>query len=371
MVALLDMDAFFASVECARNPFLSGKPVAVIGWGRRTAISSANYVAKKFGVRTGMAPQMAEKLCPNLVLVKADFAEYESISLDIESLVCKFFPIYIRSSIDEFYIDLNIANPIERLKRLKQEIFQKHRLTCSIGVAPNPILSKIASETCKPNGFKMVGREQILPFVQHLPISVIPGVGQKTEEYLKRMNVETVGDLIEFSKTPSAPESIKDLVSSLLSEDFDRKEFFRRKPPKSFSHMKTFDLDVSENYTLKQVAIYLLYRAYLRMVREGYGAKTVSLIVKHAKSGAVSCSKSLSHWSNDFLKFTELLDSIFSRTVGEGPVRMLGVSLSDVKPMDTLQLHLFRDSEKIMKAFQLKGVEISSRLFMRKVSRCL
>ncbi len=367
----MDMDAFFASVECARNPFLSGKPVAVIGWGKRTAISSANYVAKKFGVRTGMAPQMAKKLCPNLVLVKADFAEYESISLDIESLVCKFFPIYIKSSIDEFYIDLNIANSIERLKRLKQEIFQKHRLTCSIGVAPNPILSKIASETCKPNGFKMVGREQILSFVQHLPISVIPGVGQKTEEYLKRMNVETVGKLIEFSKTPSAPESIKDLVSSLLSEDFDRKEFFRRKPPKSFSHMKTFDLDVSENYTLKQVAIYLLYRAYLRMVREGYGAKTVSMIIKYAKSGAVSCSKSLSHWSNDFLKFTELLDSIFSRTVGEGPVRMLGVSLSDVKPMDAVQLHLFRNSEKIMKAFQLNGVEISSRLFMRKVSRCL
>lgn len=371
MVALLDMDAFFASVECARNPFLNGKPVAVIGWGKRTAISSANYVAKKFGVKTGMAPQIAKKLCPNLVLVKADFAEYESISLDIESLVCKFFPIYIRSSIDEFYIDLNIANPIERLKRLKQEIFQKHRLTCSIGVAPNPILSKIASETCKPNGFKMVDKEQILPFVQHLPISVIPGVGQKTEEYLKRMNVETVGNLIEFSKTPSAPESIKDLVSSLLSEGFDRKEFFRRKPPKSFSHMKTFDLDVSENYTLKQVAIYLLYRAYLRMVREGYGARTISLIVKSAKSGTVSCSRSLSDWSNDFLKFTELLDSIFSRTVGEAPVRMLGVSLSDVKPMDTLQLHLFRDSEKIMKAFRLSGVEISSKLFMRKVSRCL
>ncbi|AJC74862.1 hypothetical protein AJ81_08410 [Pseudothermotoga hypogea DSM 11164 = NBRC 106472] len=371
MVALLDMDAFFASVECVRNPFLGGKPVAVIGWGKRTAISSVNYIAKKFGIKTGMAPQMAKKLCPNLVLVKADFAEYESISLDIESLVCRFFPIYVRSSIDEFYIDLNITNPIERLRRLKQEIFQKHRLTCSIGVAPNPVLSKIASEMCKPDGFKVVDKEQILPFVQHLPISVIPGVGQKTEEYLKRMKVETVKDLIEFSKTSFAPDSVKDLVSSLLSEDFDRKEFFRRKPPKSFSHMKTFDLDVSESYTLKQVAIYLLYRAYLRMVREGYGARTVSLIVKSAKSGTVSCSKSLSDWSNDFLKFTELLDSILSRVIGDAPVRMLGVSLSDVKPMDAVQLHLFRDSEKIMRAFQLSGVEISSKLFMKKVSRCV
>lgn len=369
MVALLDMDAFFASIECARNPYLKGRPVAVIGWGKRTAISSANYIAKNFGVKTGMAPQIAKRLCPELVLVKADFAEYEAISLDIETIVCTYFPIYIRSSIDEFYIDLNIANPIERLKKLKQEIFRKHHLTCSIGVAPNPILSKIACEECKPNGFLIIEKDQVLSFIQRLPVSVIPGVGKKTEEYLKRMNVENIGELIRFSQLTLAPESIKELVSSILNEDFDRKEFFKKKPPKSFSHMKTFDVDVSDKHVLREVAIYLLYRAYLRMIREGYGAKTISLVVKHAKLGTVSCSKSLNDWTNDFLRLTELLDSILSRAIDEGPVRMLGVYLSDVRSMNTIQLQLFRDCEKIMRALRTNGVEISSRLFMKKVSR--
>lgn len=368
MVALVDMDAFFASIECARNPFLKDKPVAVIGWGRRTAISSANYIAKQFGVKTGMAPQIARKLCPELILVKADFAEYESVSLNIESLVCKYFPVYIRSSIDEFYIDLNVAHPIERLKRLKREIFQTHRITCSIGVAPNPALSKIASEMCKPNGFMVIEKDQVSSFLQGLPVSLVPGVGKKTEEHLKRMKIETVGDLIEFCKDPSSPESIRQIVSSLLSENFDRKEFFKKKPPKSFSHMKTFDFDVSDKNILKHVALYLLYRSYLRMIREGYGAKTVSLIVRYAKYGTFSCSKSLSSWSNDFLSFVEVLEFMLSRGIEETPVRMLGVSLGDVKSMGAIQLHLFRDCEKIMKALQLNGVEISSKLFLKKVS---
>lgn len=368
MVALIDMDAFFAMIESARNRFLNGKPVAVIGWGKRTAISSVNYLAKRCGVKVGMAPQMARKVCPNVILVKADFAEYESVSLGIENLINEEFPNYIRYSIDEFFIDLNIPHAIEKLQRIKKHIYERYRITCSIGVAPNPILSKMACEASKPNGFLIIQKDQIKEFVDTLQVSAIPGIGSKTQSYLNKMNIYSVKELIEFVKKGSASRTLRELVDSLLSEDFDRKNFFKRTPPKSFGHMKTFDVNVSDRLSMKEIGFYLLYRTFLRMVREGYSAKTISVIIRYAKFDYVSCSKTLKNWCSDFITLSKALETILDRTFNEEPARMLGVSLSNLKPVVSNQLELFSNPERLLKAMSIKNTEISSMLFLKKLA---
>lgn len=368
MVALLDMDAFFAMIESVRNPFLKGKPVAVIGWGKRTAVSSVNYKAKKLGVTVGMSPHMAKKTCPDVILVKADFAEYESISYGIERLVNREFPRYIRYSIDEFYIDLNLSRPMEKLHRLKRDIYEMYKLTCSVGVAPNPILSKIACERSKPNGFLVVKKDHIERFIEHLPVSIVPGVGEKTQKYLKKMNISTVKELIEFSKKGFSSRSLNDIVDSLTVINFNRKEFFKRRPPKSFGHMKTLDVNISNPLHLKEISFYLLYRSFLRMIRGGYKAKTVSLIIRYAKYDTISCSKTLRNWSSDFITLSKVIEILFDRVFSGEDVRMIGVSLSNLKSLTSIQLGLF-NSDKFLEAISIKNVEISSRLFLKEYGK--
>gem|GEM_PF-432723 len=368
VVALLDMDAFFAMIECRRNTFLLDKPVAIIGWGKRTAVSSVNYLAKKCGVKVGMAPQMARKICPNIVLVKADFAEYESISMGIENIIDREFPRYIRYSIDEFFIDLNIPHSFEKLHRVKADIRRRYGLTCSIGVAANPVLSKIACEMSKPDGFLIVQKDQISTFLEKLEVSVIPGIGVKTQSYLQKMSIYSVKELVEFVRKGFGCRTLNELVDSLFAEDFDRKEFFKKKPPKSFGHMKTLDVNVSDLVTLKEIGFYLLYRSFLRMVREGYSAKTISLILKYAKSGNISCSKTLKDWCSDFTKLSKVVEMLLEGMFNGEPVRMLGVSLSNLKLCASNQLELFSNPEKFLKAVSVKNLEISSRLFLKKVA---
>ncbi len=364
MVALLDMDSFFAMIEIVRNPFLKDKPVAIIGWGERTAISSMNYAAKRYGVKVGMPPHMAKSLCPQIVFVKADFAEYESISLGIENLLCERFPIYIRYSIDEFFIDLNVPRYLERLIELKKEIKRQYKLTCSIGISPNPVLSKIACEFSKPDGFLIVEKEKISEFLQDLDVSSIPGIGRKTQEYLRKIKINRVKELVDFAKRSVCPKTLAELVESIFTIDFDRKEFFKKKPPKSFGHMKTLDVNITSLSQIKEIGFYLLYRAFLRMIREGYRARTVSLILRYHKFQTISLSRSLKEWSSNFLRFAKVLEMLIESAFNYEPVRMLGVSLSNLKPFSVEQLELFSNHEKLLKAMSVKNLEISSKLFL-------
>lgn len=365
MVALLDMDAFFASLECARNPFLKEKPVAVIGWGKRTAINSVNYIAKNLGAKIGMAPEMAKKICKNLVFVKADFEYYEESSLKIEEIIERTFPCYIRNSIDEFFIDLNIPNALQRLLEVKEQIFNETGATCTVGVAPNPILSKVVCEISKPNGFRILQPQETENFFKEIKISFVPGIGKKTSQYLEKQGVETLSDLINFSKNSFCPTFVKEIAQSLTIVDFDRKEFFKKNPPKSLGHMKTLDSNVENINTLKEICYYLTYRTLLRMIRDGYKAKTVSLIIRYARYQTVSVSKTLSEPTCDFLVLAKLVEMLVERLFSGDPVRMVGISFSNLRPLLSNQLNLFENREKLLKAISLKNVQISSMLCLK------
>jgi len=189
LVALLDMDSYFASIECAKNPALRNRPIAVIGIGEKTVITSANYLARSYGIKTGMNIKEAKKLCPKIIFLKADFPYYELTTLKIAQIIEKYFPVYKEASIDEFYIALdNVDSPIKRLGMLKDEIYESYSLKCTIGVGCNPYIAKLLARS-QTDGFLVV--DDVDSFSKGVDISKVLGIGKSTKHVLDELGIQT------------------------------------------------------------------------------------------------------------------------------------------------------------------------------------
>lgn len=200
----LDMDAFFTSVEQADDPGLRGKPV-VIGQSLRGVASAASYEARKFGIRSAMPIVQARKLCPHAVFLPGRMSRYREVSKQIMDIIHDLCPLVEQASVDEAYADISgtrrIFGPPENLaRRLKTEILSATDLTCSVGIAPNKFLAKIASDWNKPDGLTRIRPADAPAFVQALPLGKIPGVGKHFAEELRRMGVTTVPDVLARPK---------------------------------------------------------------------------------------------------------------------------------------------------------------------------
>ncbi len=198
-IAHIDLDSFYVSVERARNKQLRGKPVAVGGQSERGVISSCSYEARKFGVRSAMPVKRAKQLCPELLIVKGDMAAYAAVSREITDIIAAQVPLYEKSSIDEFYIDLTGMDRFFGASRcmaeLRQTIMTRMKLPVSYGLASNKLISKVATNEAKPNGFLEIppGKEQ--SFLAPMPVEKLPMVGQKTRQLLNDMGIRTLGQL--------------------------------------------------------------------------------------------------------------------------------------------------------------------------------
>ncbi|KND00532.1 uncharacterized protein SPPG_04842 [Spizellomyces punctatus DAOM BR117] len=200
-IVCVDMDAFFASVEELDRPELKNKPMAV---GGMSMLSTANYEARKYGVRSAMPGYIAKKLCPNLILVRSNFDKYTAVSKKIREVFAMYDPQFSPMSLDEAYLDITDYlsahpehTPESVVSELRAEIFRRTMLTASAGIAANKMLAKVCADINKPNGQKFlpVDRESIMEFVRTLPIRKVPGVGKVNERILKSLGIETCGHL--------------------------------------------------------------------------------------------------------------------------------------------------------------------------------
>ncbi|HET6370556.1 MAG TPA: DNA polymerase IV, partial [Nitrospiria bacterium] len=196
----VDMDAFFASVEQARRPALRGKPIVVAGAGARTVILTASYEARAFGIRTGMTVPEAYRRCPALIRVPADNRAYTEACGHIVDVLRKYTPEIQVYSIDEAFLDLTAslslfggAEPIAR--EIKTRILEKLNLTCSIGIAPNKLLAKLASGLIKPNGLTVLTPPIIPHLLEETPVEALCGIGKKLTLRLNRVGIRTCGEL--------------------------------------------------------------------------------------------------------------------------------------------------------------------------------
>ncbi len=201
----IDMDAFYASVELRERPELKDLPVVIASHHPRAVVAAASYPARFYGLRSAMSMGQARKLCPQVIVIEPDFAKYRQVSAQIHQIFQQYTSLIEPLSLDEAFLDVTenlkqIPSATEVAMRVREDIFQATGLTASAGVAPNKFLAKIASDWHKPNGICVIKPSQVQGFIQDLPLKKIPGVGKVTQEKLKSLNLETLGDLQQIDE---------------------------------------------------------------------------------------------------------------------------------------------------------------------------
>src|SRR3954447_15948122 len=249
-IAHVDMDAFFVSAELLRRPELRGKPV-VVGTGTdpgaRGVVMAASYEARRFGVHSAVPLAIAHRRCPQAVLLTRDMSYYRELSDRVMAMLGRYSDLVEIMGLDEAYLDLtDSAAPRACGRRIKHEVKQELGLVCSVGVAPNKLLAKIASDLDKPDGFRVLLPEELLAAVGDRPAALIPGVGPKTAERLGRLGIRTVADLATSDpgslERPAGPRLRPALRARANGGDERRVETERER--KSESRETTFAQDV-------------------------------------------------------------------------------------------------------------------------------
>src|SRR5438874_1853657 len=253
------MDAFYASVEQRDDPALRGKPVAVGGQPHtRGVVAAASYEARAFGVRSAMSMAKAIRLCPNLVIVRPDFARYKAASTAVFSIFREVTPLVEPLSLDEAYLDVTDNAWGEPLatrvaKRLKDQIKETTQLTASAGVAPNKFLAKIASGWKKPDGLTVISPERVEPFLQQLPVDALWGVGPVTAEKLRARGIERLVDV-----RAADPQLLRDTGGSLadwlkqLADGVDDRPVVPNREAKSSGSESTYPEDLTDLATIRE-----------------------------------------------------------------------------------------------------------------------
>jgi DNA polymerase-4 len=281
------MDAFFAAVEEKKDPSLKGKPVVIGGTGdpsKRGVVSTANYEARKYGIHSAMPLRSAFKLCPKAVFLPVDYETYVDASRQFKSVLLTITTIMEDAGIDEAFLDISDEPDSNEtiVERIKAGIYEAIGLTCSIGIAPNKLLAKIASDMQKPNGLTVLTEDDIKSRLWSLPIRKLYGIGPKTEEHLKAMNIATIGQLaalpVEILVQRFGPSYGYYLHEA--ARGIDESPLVTHWEPKSFSRETTFQEDVKNWQILAKTIAELTKEVVSDLTRKGYSARTITLKIR-------------------------------------------------------------------------------------------
>lgn len=353
-IAHLDLDCFFVSVERINDPSLIGKSVAVGGAGRRGVISSASYEARKFGVRSAMPTGQARDLCPQLLVVRGSHGEYGRISKKLYNFLCDYAPVVQQASIDEMYMDFTgceklYNNDLPGLMRTLQALVKKEfSLPCTIALSSNKVISKIATGCMKPEGCIIIEHGLEKEFLAPLDISVIPGVGKKTEQELRKYDINHIRDIQKLSR-----QTIEDIlgdhggyfhrVAMGIGTDILDVEWKR----KSISSENTFSKDTSSTEEMLRYLYDLTESVCYSTRRYGWKGKTVKLKLRYSDFTTITRNVTLKEPTNDdavvFDAVKGMLLKAYSR---RSPVRLLGVGLTQFSEAAEEPMSLFPADEK-------------------------
>ena len=334
----VDMDAFFSSVEQKRHPELAGKPVVVGGEGdptRRGVVSTASYEAREFGIHSAMPLRTAYKLCPEAIFLPVDYEEYSRVSGEIKALLKAFTPIIEDVGIDEAFLDIStIDRPSGEIAReIKKRIKDETGLTCSIGIAPNKLLAKMASDMQKPDGLTVIMEDDIQSRIWPLSVRKLWGVGPKTEAYLKEMGIQTVGDLASLSMDRMIEEFGQSYGSYLYeaSRGIDESPLVTHWEPKSISRENTFQRDVDNWQVIAKTLAELAKEVVINMKEEGYQGRTVSLKIRFNDFKTYTRAKTLSRHTDSEEEIRKAAFDCLGRIELKKKVRLIGVRMSHLE----------------------------------------
>lgn len=334
----IDMDAFFAAVEQKRNPELIGKPLVIGGSGdptQRGVVSTASYEARKFGIRSAMPLRTAYKLCPQAVFLPVDYQEYSRVSARIKTILREYFPIMEDVGIDEAFLDISqIDKPSEEIaKEIKMKIKQETGLTCSVGIAPNKLLAKIASDMQKPNGLTIITEGDIESRIWPLPVRKLWGVGPKTEAYLKEMGVENIGQLASLP-TDTLVERFGESHGTYLyeaSRGIDESPLITHWEPKSTSREITFQKDIDDWQVIAKTLAELTKEVATDLKHAGYLGRTITVKVRFSNFETHTRAKTLTKPTNSVTEIRTSAFDCLKRFELKKKVRLVGVRVGGLE----------------------------------------
>ena len=335
----MDMDHFYTAIEQREHLEYEGKPVVVgsdpkEGKGRGV-VSTSNYEARKAGVRSGMPISRAWKLCPEAIYLPPNFPLYIKVSNEIMEIAQRYADKFEQWGLDEAFLDVSqkvkdYAEADVYAKQLKREIKEKERLTCSIGVGPNKLIAKVASEYQKPDGLTIVKEGEAETFLAPLPVRRLLWVGRKTEAKLKKMGVNTIGDLARYDSTLLAEIfGIMGTQMHLMARGIDGSEVIARTEVKSISHETTFEEDTNNEEAVLKALDSLAADVNREVGAQKLFFKTVTIKVRYENFETHTHSKTLPFMTNRLQDLQKTArDLLHSYLISDRKIRLIGVRAS-------------------------------------------
>jgi len=353
----VDMDAFFVSVELLRRPDLRGRPVVVGGEGGRGVVAAASYEARAHGVHSAMPSTRARRLCPDLVFLRGDHRLYSEVSGRVMELFRRYTPLVEPLSLDEAFLDVGgverlHGSPVEVAAAIRTEVLDQESLPCSVGVAPNKFLAKLASGRAKPlagpsgpmpgPGVLVVPPDGVRDFLDPLPVSAVWGVGPRTLERLRRFGVDTVADLREVPEATLVTSLGRAAGSQLwrLARGIDDRRVDVDQVTKSIGHEETFSRDLLDPAEVHRQLVRMVDGVARRLREVGLAGRTVTVKVRFPDFTTVVRSATLPDATDlplEVLREAEALLATLDVSVG---IRLLGVSMGGLRDASVRQLRL-------------------------------
>ncbi len=335
----VDMDAFYAAVEQRDDPSLRGKPLVVGGTSNRGVVAAASYEARKFGIRSAMPMRDAYRRCPDLLRVTPKMAHYQAVSKEIFTIFREFTPFVEGLSLDEAFLDVTASlslfgDEVGIAQQIKNRIRAQTALTASVGVAPNKLVAKIASDLDKPDGLFVVTQETLREILDPLPARVIPGIGRETLAKLNRVGIETMADLRLAPDRDLEPifgkftRRIRDRASGI-----DNRPVLSSRPDKSLSAEETFDTDLSEIAAMHRQLLRLSERTASRLRARELVAGTVQVKIRQADFSTFTRQRALRPPGNGTDQLYEAAKGLLADWLldhADARIRLLGVGGNDL-----------------------------------------
>jgi DNA polymerase-4 len=338
VIAHVDMDAFYVSVELQRRPELRGKPVVVAGSGARAVVTTASYEARKFGVFSATPAAWARRRCPDAVFIPPDFEAYRARSREVMAVLKDHIERVEVVGLDEAYLDLTgIDRPKAAARRVKAAVLERTGLCCSIGIGPNKLVAKMASDADKPDGFVVLSREMAIERFGPEPPGLVPGIGPKTAERLKQRGIETLRQLAD---TPD--DQLAEMFGGRLGPHLarlarfeDDREIETVRIAKSESRETTFETDLRGLAALEPVLETLTGQLCETLVKQGNSGRTIGIKVRLDDFSTHTRAKSLAEPTNERDTVLAVARQLLRDFNPPRPVRLLGVGVSGLDHGET------------------------------------
>jgi DNA polymerase IV len=336
-VAHLDADAFYVSIELCRHPELRGKPVVVAGSGPRAVVTTASYEARRYGVGSAMPAAKARRLCPEAVVLPPDFTTYREVSRQVMDLVRTHVERVEVVGLDEAYLDLGgLYSPRAAMRRLVTEITAATQLVCSVGIGPNKLVAKVASDAEKPAGFVVLTREQACARFAQAPPGLIPGIGPKTAARLSELGLNTL------QAVGAAPEQmLVERFGPNLGRDLSRRARFEHdgevgaaRKVVSESRERTFDEDIRDPVALREALQRMSSELCVSLLANRRRGRTIGIKIRLDDFSTVTRARTLSEPTCDVERVTEVALRLLREYAPARPVRLLGVRVAGLAGVD-------------------------------------